>query len=145
MSAIRLRRGIAASHSSSSSTTIASGAKPRMPDDLGVLGRAEQDDRVALLDELGQLAVLLDDPGAGAVDDLEPALLGAFHDIRPDAVRADDDGRAVVDVVERSTVWMPRSWRSRTTPSLWTTWPRVCVALPAADASFALSIASRTP
>jgi len=44
-----------------------------------------------------------------------------------------------------STVSMPRSWRSRTTPSLWTTWPRVCVALPAADASFALSIASRTP
>ena len=71
------------------------------PDDLGVLGRAEQDDRVAVLDELDQLALLLDDPRAGAVDDLEAALLGAFHDVRPDAVGADDDGRAVVDVVER--------------------------------------------
>ena len=102
MSAIRfLRRGIAASHSSSSSTTIASGREAEQPDDLGVLGRAEQDDRVALLDELGQLALLLDDPGAGAVDDLEAALLGALHDVRPDAVGADDDGRAVVDVVER--------------------------------------------
>ena len=43
------------------------------PDDLGVLRRAEQDDRVALLDELAQLPLLLDDPGAGAVDDLEAA------------------------------------------------------------------------
>ena len=71
------------------------------PDDLGVLGRAEQDDGVALLDQLGQLAMLLDDPGARTVDDLEAALLGAFHDIGPDAVGADDDRRPVVDVVER--------------------------------------------
>ena len=75
--------------------------EPEHPDDLGVLRRAEQDDRVALLDEPGQLAVLLDDPRAGAVDDLEAALLGALHDVRADAVGADDDGRAVVDVVER--------------------------------------------
>ena len=101
MSAIRLRRGMAASHSSSSSTTIASGAKPRSPTTSGCLGVPEQDDRVAVLDELDQLALLLDDPRAGAVDDLEAALLGAFHDVRPDAVGADDDGRAVIDVVER--------------------------------------------
>ena len=74
MSAIRFLRGMAVSHSSSSSTTIASGAKPSMPDDLGVLGGPEQDDRVALLDETGQLAMLLDHPGAGPVDDLEAAL-----------------------------------------------------------------------
>ena len=40
------------SHSSSSSTTIASGAKPSMPTTSGCFGRAEQDDRVALVDEL---------------------------------------------------------------------------------------------
>ena len=67
-----------------------------------MLRRAEQDDRVAVLDELDQLALLLDDPRAGAVDDLEAALLGALHDVGPDAVGADDDRRAVVDVVERS-------------------------------------------
>ena len=61
----------------------------------------EQDDRVALLDELGQLALLLDDPGAGAVDDLEAAFVGALHDVGAHAVGADDDRRAVVDVVER--------------------------------------------
>ena len=66
-----------------------------------MLGRAEEHDRVALLDELGELALLLDDPGAGAVDDLEAARLGALHDVRADAVGADDDRRAVVDVVER--------------------------------------------
>ena len=100
ISAIRLRRGIR-SQSSSSSTTIASGAKPEQADDLGVLRRAEQDDRVALLDELCELALLLDDPGAGAVDDLEAARLGALHHLGLDAVGADDDGRAVIDVVER--------------------------------------------
>ena len=77
------------------------GREAEQADDLGVLRRAEQDDGVALLDELAQLALLLDDPGAGAVDDLEAALLGALHDVRADAVGADDDGRAVVDVVER--------------------------------------------
>ena len=101
MSAIRFLRGMAASHSSSSSTTIASGAKPSRPTTSGCLGVPEQDDRVALLDELRQLALLLDDPGAGAVDDLEAARLGALHDVRADAVGADDDGRAVIDVVER--------------------------------------------
>ncbi len=77
------------------------GREAEQADDLGVLRRAEQDDRVAVLDELDQLALLLDDPRAGAVDDLEPALLGAVHDVRADAVGADDDRRAVVDVVER--------------------------------------------
>ncbi len=38
MSAIRLRRGMAASHSSSSSTTIASGAKPSRPTTSGCFG-----------------------------------------------------------------------------------------------------------
>ena len=77
------------------------GREAEQADDLGVLRGAEQDDRVAVLDEPDQLALLLDHPGAGAVDDLEAALLGALHDVRPDAVGADDDGRAVVDVVER--------------------------------------------
>ena len=45
--------------------------------------------------------VLLDDPGAGAVDDLETPLVGTLHDIGADAVGADDDGRAVIDVIER--------------------------------------------
>ena len=80
---------------------MASGAKPSRPTTSGCFGRPEQDDRVAVLDELDQLALLLDDPGAGAVDDLEAALLGAVHDVRADAVGADDDGGAVVDVVER--------------------------------------------
>ena len=70
------------------------------PDHLGVLGGPEEHDRVALLDELGQLAVLLDDPGAGAVDDLETARFGTLHDVRAHAVGPDDDRRAVVDVVE---------------------------------------------
>ncbi len=69
-------------------------------DDLGVLGGTEQDDRVALLDELRQLAVLLDDPGAGAVDDLEAARVGPIHDVRAHAVGPDDDRRSVVDIVE---------------------------------------------
>ena len=30
-----------------------------------------------------------------------PRCVGALHDLRPDAVGADHDGRAVVDVVER--------------------------------------------
>ena len=76
------------------------GGEAEQPDDLGVLGRPEQDDRVALLDEAAQLALLLDDPGAGAVDDLEAARVGAFEDVRADAVGADDDRGAVVHVVE---------------------------------------------
>jgi hypothetical protein len=51
----------------------------------------------------------------------------------------------VVDVVERFDRLDAEVLEVATTPSLWTTCPRVCVALPAADASFALSIASRTP
>ena len=90
------------------------GREAEQADDLGVLRRAEQDDRVALLDELDELALLLDDPGAGAVDDLEAARLGALHDLGPDAVGADDDGRAVVDVVERRRrSRTPICWRSR--------------------------------
>ena len=77
------------------------GREAEQADDLGVLRRAEEDDRVALLDELLELALLLDDPGAGAVDDLEAAGLGALHDLGLDAVGADDDRGAVVDVVER--------------------------------------------
>ena len=100
MRAIRFLRGTLASHSSSSSTTIASGAKPEQADDLRVVRGAEQDDRVALVDELQELPLLLDDPGAGAVDDLEAALVRPLHDVRSDAVRADDDRRAVIDVVE---------------------------------------------
>ena len=77
------------------------GGEAEQPDHLGVFGRAHQDDRVAVLDELLELLLLLDDPGAGAVDDLEAARVGAGHDVRADAVGADDDGRAMIDVVER--------------------------------------------
>ena len=77
------------------------GREAEHADDLRMLGRAQQDDRVALLDEAGQLAVLLDDPRARAVDDLETARLGALHHVGPDAVGADDDRRTVIDVVER--------------------------------------------
>src|SRR3990172_3797301 len=59
------------------------------PDDLGMLRRAEDDDDVALLDEPGQLAALLDDPRARPIDDLEAAAQGARHARRGDPVRAD--------------------------------------------------------
>ena len=111
-----------------------------------MLGRPEQDDGVALLDEAAQLPLLLDHPGAGAVDDLEAAGVGALHDLGPDAVGADDHGGAVVDVVERVDRLDAAAPGGRAmTPSLWTTWPRVWVDFPAAAASLALSIASRTP
>ena len=100
ISASFLRRGTAASHSSSSSTTITSGANPSSPTTSGWFGRAQQDDRVALVDELAQLLLLGDDPCAGPVDDLEALRLGAIEDIGPHAVGADDNGRTVVDVVE---------------------------------------------
>ena len=77
------------------------GREAEHADDLGVVRRAEQHDRVALVDELRQLLVLLDDPGAGAVDDLEAALVGPIHHVGADAVGPDDDGRAVIDIVER--------------------------------------------
>ena len=70
-------------------------------DDLGMVGRAQEHDRVALVDELLQLLLLLDHPGAGAVDDLQAARLGTGHDLRRHAMRADDDRGAGVDVVER--------------------------------------------
>ena len=76
------------------------GGETEHADDLGVLGRAEEHDRVPLLDQLDELAMLLDDPGAGAVDDLETARLGPLHHVRADAVGADDHRRTVVDVVE---------------------------------------------
>src|SRR4029453_10121005 len=40
-------------------------------------------------------------PCAGAVDDFEAALVGALHDVRPNAVGPDHDRGAVVDVVQR--------------------------------------------
>ncbi len=66
-----------------------------------MLRGTQQDDRVALRDEILELALFLDHPGAGAVDDLEAAGLGALEDLGLDAVRPDHDGRAVVDVVQR--------------------------------------------
>ena len=77
------------------------GREAEEADDLGVVRGPEQDDRVALVDELEELLLLLDDPGAGPVDDLEAAGVGPLHDVGPDAVGADDDRRAVIDVVER--------------------------------------------
>ena len=99
-SAIFLRRGIC-SQSSSSSTTIASGREAEQADDLGMARRPEQDDRVALFDELLDLALLLDHPRAGAVDDVQAAILGSAQHVGPDAVGADDDRRALGDLVER--------------------------------------------
>ena len=93
MSAIRLRRGMRLPvlllvHDDRV------GGEAQQADDLRVVGRAQQDDRVALLDELCELALLLDHPGAGAVDDVEAARLGPLQHLRPDAVGADDDRRA---------------------------------------------------
>ena len=76
------------------------GGEAEQADNLRVARRAEEHDRVAVLDQPQELALLLDHPGARAVDDLEAARLGAFHDVRPDPVGPDDDRRAVVDVVE---------------------------------------------
>ena len=50
--------------------------------DLGVVRRAEQDDRVALVDELLELALLLDHPRAGPVDDLEAARSARLDHLR---------------------------------------------------------------
>ena len=74
--------------------------EPEKPDNLGMLRCPEQDDGVAVFDQLDELALLLDDPGTGAVDDLQAALLGSLHDVGPDAVGADDDRCAVIDLVE---------------------------------------------
>ena len=77
------------------------GGEAEQPDDLGMLRACRAGRSCSRPRRAGELALLLDHPGAGAVDDLEAALLGAFHDVRTDAVGADDDRRAVVDVVER--------------------------------------------
>ena len=65
-----------------------------------MLRRPQEHDRVAVLDELHDLLLLLDHPGAGAVDNLEAALVRPLHDVRSNAMRADDDRRATVHVVE---------------------------------------------
>src|SRR3954469_11133140 len=77
------------------------GRETEQPHDLWMLRRPEEDDRVTLVDELPQLALLLDDPGAGPVDDLETALASALHHVRPDAVGPDHDRRPTIHVVER--------------------------------------------
>ena len=110
-----------------------------------MVGGAQEDDGVPLLDQAGDLPVLLDDPGAGAVDDVEAALLGCLHDLRGDAMGADDHGRPGLHPSMVSTVRMPRARRSLMTPSLWTVWPSVRVSLPSAADVRAWSIASRTP
>ena len=69
--------------------------------DLRMLRRPEEHDRVALVDELDDLLLLLDHPCAGAVDDLEAALARALHHVRSNTVRADDHGGAAVHVIER--------------------------------------------
>ena len=71
------------------------------PDHFRVLGRPEQDDGVALVDELGELALLLDHPCARAIDDLEAAGLGTLHHLGSDAVCPDHDGGPMIDIVER--------------------------------------------
>ena len=90
--------------------------------------------------------MLLDHPGAGAVDDLEAARVGALHDVRPDAVGADDDGRAVVDVVERvdglDAEPLEVADHALVVDDLAEGMGRAC---PRRDDSLALSIASRTP
>jgi hypothetical protein len=77
------------------------GREAEQPDDLRVLGRSQDDDRVALVQEPHQLLLLLDHPGAGAIDDFETTGFGTRHDIRPNAVCPDDDRGTVVDVIER--------------------------------------------
>ena len=77
------------------------GCKPEETDHLRVAGGSEQDDRVTLVDELDDLLLLLDHPGACTVDDFEAACVCTFHDIGSHPVGSDDDCSAVVDVVER--------------------------------------------
>ena len=100
MSAIRLRRGmrlpllLLVDHDGVR-------GEAQQADRLGVVGRAEQDDGVAVLDEPLHLLLLLEHPGAGAVDDLQAAPLRLGHRLRRDAVGADHDGRARLHLAER--------------------------------------------
>ncbi len=65
-----------------------------------MVGCAEEHDGVALLDERGELLLLLGHPAAGAVDDVEAPALRSVHDLRRHAVGADDDRCALLHVVE---------------------------------------------
>ena len=76
------------------------GGEAQQANHLRMVGGAQEDDGVALLNQLLELLLLLDDPRAGSVYDLEALRLGAGHDLRRHAMSADNDRRAVVDVVE---------------------------------------------
>jgi hypothetical protein len=74
----------------------------QQPDDLGVVRRPQEHDRVAVLDELLELLLLGDDPRAGAIDDVEAAIGGGPPDRGRHAVGADHDGGPVEGLVERA-------------------------------------------
>ena len=77
-----------------------SGASPIVPDDLVVVGVADQDDRVALARVADRLEVHLGDERAGRVDHAQPAPLGLLAHRRRDAVGAEDHGGVVGHLVQ---------------------------------------------
>ena len=144
MSAIRLRRGIR-SQSSSSSTTIASGANPSRPTTSGCLG-------VPSRTIVYPSATSSSSWRCSWITQVQvPSMIS-----RPrDSARSNTSGLTPWARITTAAPWStsssestartPSCWRLLITPSLCTTWPSVCVALPAAADSFALSMASRTP
>ena len=69
-------------------------------DHLGMAGMADEQDMAAALDQPLGLAVDLGDERAGRVEIVEAALLRHCRDRLGDAVRGEDDGDAVRDMVE---------------------------------------------
>jgi hypothetical protein len=144
MSAIRLRRGIRC-QSSSSSTTIASGANPKRPTTSGWRGVPSRTmtypsstscwrSRCSWITQV-QVPSMTSSPRLSArskTSGLTP--WARITTAAPSSTSSRD-----------STLCTPNPTRSRITPSLWTTWPSVCVDLPATADSLALSMASRTP
>ena len=78
-------------HSSSSSTDHGVRREPEKPDNFGCLGAPSTYHGVAIFDQLLQLRPVLDDPGTGAVDDLQAMLLGSPHSVGAGNRRGADD------------------------------------------------------
>ena len=76
------------------------GRVPHRALDLFVAGVADEQDLEVVLGEADGLAVHLGDERAGRVDRVEVAVGGALHDGRRDAVRAEDDVRALGHLVD---------------------------------------------
>ena len=121
------------------------GREAEHADDLGVVRGAEQDDRVALVDELvSSLCSWMTQVQVPSMTSRPRWLARSMTSGRTPWARITTAAPWSTSS-SVSTVSMPEPLEVAITPSLWTTWPRVWVALPAARASLALSIASRTP